>query len=91
MGGDPQVAHLSGGFGLLQGLPGPAGAEDLVDLLDGQVVDLIDVDVVGAQVAQAGLDVPAMASLSRAMDLVARRNLSRRPARAAPRYSSETV
>ena len=58
MGGQSDVTDLPRIPGLLQSLQGPAGGADLLQLLQTGIVDLVEIDVIRAEVAKAGLDVP---------------------------------
>ena len=53
----PWVSDLAGGFCLLQSCQRAVGLQRLLQFRGGGVVDLIQVDVVGAQIFKAGLDV----------------------------------
>ena len=55
--GGSNVADFPLCLGLGQGLIGPVGAKDLVKVLQGQVVNLVQVDIVGLKVSQADANV----------------------------------
>ena len=57
MGGQADVADLPGGTGLQQGFQCAAGGDDLLQLGHAGVVYLIQVDIVGAEVAEACFNV----------------------------------
>ena len=53
MGGDADVPHHAGGFGLQKRLHGPARGKDGLQIGKAGVVELVQLDVVGAQMVQA--------------------------------------
>ena len=61
--GYANVADLTGGLGFLQGGQSAVGTADLFQLLGRAVVDLVEVDVVGAQILQADVYILGHAGL----------------------------
>ena len=55
--GEADVPDGSGGLGVSQGFQRPAGGGDGFQVLQGRVVELVEVDVVRAEIAQAGFHV----------------------------------
>ena len=57
VGGNTQVTNFSGSLGFHQRFQSAAGSNYLLQLCGGGVVNLIQVNVIGAQVLQAGFNV----------------------------------
>ena len=57
MGGQADMADLARSLGLLQCFQSAAGRRHLLQLLRSGIVDLVNIDIVGAQIAKAGFNI----------------------------------